>query len=176
MSGTITFNFDVRKFVHAAAWLVERRPETTRMKLAKLLRFADRDHLLVCGRPVPGDRYIRMEFGPVPSQACNIMKHDERVAAQDQALFDHYLDVRGNHIIFRMPANPDCLSETDFEILEGVLTKYGPVTPAHLSRLSHCEPAWQSAALNSTIDLSLLLQTTTQSGNWSGKIRSCAVR
>jgi len=63
------------------------------MKLSKLLYFVDKEHLLSYGRTVIGDRYIKMEFGPVPSSGYNLMKHDDRVSAEDQTLFDHHLNV-----------------------------------------------------------------------------------
>ena len=60
MSRRIAFEFDVEKFVNASVYLVERCPEVTKMKLAKLLYFADKEHLLAYGRTITGDRYIKM--------------------------------------------------------------------------------------------------------------------
>src|SRR5260370_40593805 len=78
----ISSAFTVQKFVNAAAYL-PRQCEVTKMKLAKLLYFSDKSHLLTYARPIIGDRYIKMDFGPVPSQAYNLMKHDERALAED---------------------------------------------------------------------------------------------
>src|SRR5437867_554195 len=138
----IKFDFDVQKFVHAAAYLVERCPaDVTKMKLAKLLYFADKKHLLTYGRPVIGDRYIKMEWGPVPSQGYNLMKHDERALSEDQDLFDRHLEVKGNDITLKAPADSSYLSETDREALDEIISKYGRFTPAQLSKLSHHEPS-----------------------------------
>jgi uncharacterized phage-associated protein len=151
----ITFSFDVRKFVNASAYLVERCPEVTKMKLSKLLYFVDKEHLLSYGRTVIGDRYIKMEFGPVPSSGYNLMKHDDRVSVEDQTLFDHHLNVCGNDITLKAPASLRHLSETDREALDVAVTKYGNLTPAQLSKISHREPAWRNAEMNAEMDYRL---------------------
>jgi uncharacterized phage-associated protein len=156
MSRRVTFDFDALKFVNASAYLVERCPEVTKMKLAKLLYFADKEHLLSYGRPVTGDRYIRMEFGPVPSSGYNLMKHDDRASVEDQALFDRHLNVDGNDVILKAQANLRHLSETDREVLDAVVSKYANLTPAQLSKISHREPAWHNAEMNAEMDYRLL--------------------
>ncbi|MSV35723.1 MAG: DUF4065 domain-containing protein [Bryobacterales bacterium] len=163
MSRRINFDFDVSKFVNASAYLVERCPEVTKMKLAKLLYFADKAHLLVYGRPVIGDRYIKMEYGPVPSCGYNLIKRDERASREDQSLFDHYMDVNGNDITLKASANLNHLSETDREVLDDVAARYGSLTPAQLSKLSHREPAWQNAEMNSEMDYRLLFANNAES-------------
>ena len=153
----ITFSFDALKFANAAAYLAGRCSDLTRMKLSKLLFFADKAHLLWYGRPVIGDRYIKMEFGPVPSSAYNLMKRDDRATAEDQEVFDRFLLVDGNDIKAKMPPDLNYLSETDVEALDYVLNQYGHLTPAQLSKLSHNEPAWREAGMNGDMDYRLLL-------------------
>lgn len=155
MSRRISFDFDARRFVNAAAYLVERCPEVTKMKLSKLLYFADKQHLLSYGKPIIGDRYVKMEFGPVPSSGYDLMKHDERALVEDQALFDHHLHVDGNEISLKVKANLRALSETDKEALDSVISTYGDLTPAQLSKLSHREPAWVNAEMNADMDYRL---------------------
>jgi len=155
MSRRIAFDFDVQRFVHATAYLVERCGEATKMKLAKLLYYADKEHLLAYGRPVTGDRYIKMDFGPVPSCGYNLMKHDDRASVEDQVLFDRYLSVLDNDIILKAPPDPRYLSETDREVLDHVVASYGRLTPALLSKLSHREPAWKAAEMNREMDYRL---------------------
>ncbi len=157
MSRQLDFVFDVQKFVNATAYLAAHCQDFTRMKLAKLLYFADKEHLRSYGRPIIGDRYVKMEYGPVPSKAYDMIKHDERVDVEDQGLFDRHFEVVGNDIRLRAQANLAYLSETDREALDDVLAKYGHLTPIQLSKLSHREPAWQKATMNSWMDYRLLL-------------------
>jgi uncharacterized phage-associated protein len=81
-------SFDPLKFANAAAYLAGRCSDLTKMKVSKLLFFADKAHLLCYGRTVIGDRYIKMEFGPIPFSAYNLMKRDDRATAEDQEVFD----------------------------------------------------------------------------------------
>lgn len=155
MSRRITFDFDARRFVNAAAYIVGRCPEITKMKLSKLLYFADKEHLLTYGKPIIGDRYVKMEFGPVPSCGYNLMKHDERSSVEDQAMFDHHLCVDGNDITLKVPANLRAISESDREALDDVISKYGHLTPDQLSKISHHEPAWVNADMNAEMDYRL---------------------
>lgn len=122
------------KFVNAASYVASKCPDTTKMKLCKLLFFADKEHLLNYGRPIIGDRYIKMEFGPVPSMAYNLMKHDERAAVHDQELFDERLDVQVNRIVPKTEPDLRYLSESEVEALDSVITKYGHLTPGSVEQ------------------------------------------
>src|SRR6266849_2457700 len=70
----ITFNFKLEKLVHALAYFSKNGVRNlTKLKAAKLLYFADREHLLRHGRPILGDVYFCLPYGPVPSLALNEM-------------------------------------------------------------------------------------------------------
>src|SRR5258708_40106519 len=72
--GDITFSFSLDKLIHAIALFCGRRiDDLTKLKVAKLLYFADKKHLLEHGTPILGDVYWCMDFGPVPSFAMNEM-------------------------------------------------------------------------------------------------------
>jgi len=153
MSRRLAFDFDVERFVAATSFLVEKCPEVTKIKLFKLLYFADKRHLLTYGRPIIGDRYIKMDHGPVPSKGYNLVKRDERANAEDQELFDAYVTVQGNDLKTVNPPNLAYLSETEIEVLDEVVREYGLLTAGQLSKLSHRDPAWMNAELNSDMDL-----------------------
>lgn len=155
MSRRLTFNFDVDKFVNAAAYLVERCPEVTKMKLFKLLYYADKEHLLTYGRPIIGDRYIKMEWGPVPSRGYNIVKHDDRASSEESELFDGYIGVQGKDLFVKTTPNLDYLSESDIEALDATIQRYGRLTACQLSNLSHREAAWSKAEPSADLDYRL---------------------
>src|ERR1700682_5712762 len=70
----LTFQFDLEKLVQAIAYFsVNGIPGLTKLKIAKLLYFADKQHLLEFGRPIIGDVYFCMDLGPVPSLSLNEM-------------------------------------------------------------------------------------------------------
>src|SRR5229473_2927158 len=72
--GDIKFEFNLDKLIHAIAFFCAKGiQDLTKLKVAKLLYFADKKHLLEHGEPILGDTYFCMQFGPVPSFALNEM-------------------------------------------------------------------------------------------------------
>ena len=68
------FNFNESKTVEFLVFIAARWPGITPFFVAKVLFFADRDHLRAYGRPVTGDVYIAMPDGPVPSHVYDMVK------------------------------------------------------------------------------------------------------
>jgi uncharacterized phage-associated protein len=160
----LSFRFAPYKFVSAVTYLANRCGETTKMKIAKLLYFADKEHLLDYGRPVIGDKYIKMEWGPVPSKGYNLMKHDDRASVDDQSLFDEYIEVSGKLLTAKQAADERHLSDSDKEALDSVIAKYGHLTPKQLSDLSHREVAWKGAQMNGEMDYRLFFTSQEDQG------------
>ena len=77
----IRFNFDEAKTVEAVVLVAQRWPGITPFFLAKVLFFADRDHLRAYRRPVTGDSYIAMDAGPVPSRVYDMVKDNLDLSA-----------------------------------------------------------------------------------------------
>ena len=70
----ISFEFTLSKLIAAIAYFADQKlPLLDKLKTAKLLYFADKEHLLKHGRPILGDVYFCMEHGPVPSYSKNII-------------------------------------------------------------------------------------------------------
>ena len=55
-------------------YVASKLQETTFHRIVKLLYFADKLHLERYGRFITGDRYIAMEYGPVPSNVYDMLK------------------------------------------------------------------------------------------------------
>src|SRR5258706_5031900 len=93
------FKFSLTKFIQAIVFLSRSGvSDLTKLKAAKLLYFADKEHLLRYGRPIIGDVYYALNLGPLPSQADDFL--DEIEAANvagpttpEQIEFLRYLDV-----------------------------------------------------------------------------------
>jgi len=153
MKRPIRFQFDPEKLVHALAYFAEQGVEDLgKMKAVKLLFIADKYHLIKYGRPVLGDQYACMEYGPVPSFSYNVI-NDALAGDVDSAVsktFTNYLQVRpgaNGHPTFSAVKSPDMdvFSESDVEALRYALASAGGKTAAQLSRESHLEPAWLRA-------------------------------
>jgi uncharacterized phage-associated protein len=107
-------------------------------KTFKILYFADQKHLLEYGRPIIGDTYVKMTFGPVPSFIRNVV--DGNIAD-----YDNTVEVYNNHYIrpLREP-NIDFLSETDLECLTDSIEENKGKTFSQLTTKSH-DLAWNNA-------------------------------
>lgn len=151
----IRFRFAPEKLVQALAFFADRGVrDLDKMKAAKLLFHADKYHLLTYGRPVIGDQYACMEYGPVPSAALNVMNDlvadDPHFPPVAKDLFDEYLTVErlfGKYPVFRAIKSPDLdvFSDSDIEALEFARTNHGAKSAWELSEESHDEPSWKLA-------------------------------
>jgi uncharacterized phage-associated protein len=131
----IRFAYDPVRASHAARWLLSRHEgKLDRIKLIKLIFFADRLHLARYGRPIVGGRYCAMEHGPVASDFYNAIK--------DNAL-DGTLPEEGTpRVEGTRKADEDFLSESDIEILRVVNDTYGPLDGWRLRDLTHETKSW----------------------------------
>jgi uncharacterized phage-associated protein len=155
-SGRIAFSFHPEKVVQALVYFSERGVRNlTKLKAAKLLFFADKYHLLKYGRPVVGDRYVCMNYGPVPSEALSLMNDAlSPVEVEDPARdeFRNHLRIidRGfwgkldfPHFAARGATNREVFSPSDFEALDFVVREYGPKSARVLVDLTHEEEAFK---------------------------------
>ncbi|HSY52167.1 MAG TPA: Panacea domain-containing protein [Thermoanaerobaculia bacterium] len=152
----IRFRFAPEKLVQALVFFARRGVrDLDKMKAAKLLFHADKYHLLKYGRPVIGDQYACMEYGPVPSASLNVMNdvvaHDKHFRPLAKDLFDEYLTVEKSmfrkYPVFRARKDPDLdvFSESDIEALDYARKNYGSKPAWKLSEQSHDEPSWRLA-------------------------------
>ena len=115
------------------------------MKCAKLLYFADRQHLLEYGRPIIGDDYHVMKDGPIPTAGLTQIQDalSRNPKGVHDAAFDEYLRVarpvwrRYPH--FELAKEPDLgvFSDSDLAILEDVAKRLGGMTAWKLRELAH---------------------------------------
>jgi uncharacterized phage-associated protein len=151
----LTFEFNPAKLVQSIAYFSQAGlPQLTKLKIAKLLYFADKEHLLEHGRPIIGDVYWCMDFGPVPSFAMNEMSAaigGSEVAVSgdsDASLFARVLSVRKflyPHPRFEVKDgafDPSVFSDSEQSALRYTANVYGYKTAAELVDLTHKEPTW----------------------------------
>jgi uncharacterized phage-associated protein len=150
--GDIKFEFSLDKLIHAIAFFFESGiQDLTKLKVAKLLYFADKTHLLEYGRPILGDVYFCMEFGPVPSFALNEMSEAiQRSEVADEESSDYgkmnqMLRVKKPlfggypHFEARHPFDSSVFAESELGVLKSVVEQYGPKTARDLVDLTHEE-------------------------------------
>jgi uncharacterized phage-associated protein len=71
------FVFNERKAAQMAAHLLDLSGRSMKyLQLMKLMYLADRTALLEKGRPISGDRYVSMKFGPVLSEVLDLLRDE----------------------------------------------------------------------------------------------------
>jgi uncharacterized phage-associated protein len=145
------FDFNEAKVVEVVTMAAHAWRGITPFYLAKVLFFADRDHLRAYGRPVTGDRYIAMASGPVPSRVYDIVRGNLDYFG-DPAAIAEAVRVDRNERWARVYAtrepNLDLLSETDVAALHASIEFCRGKSVRALSELTHQEPAWAEAPAN----------------------------
>jgi hypothetical protein len=156
----IRFQFNESKALEALVFIAQRWPGITPFFLAKVLFFADRDHLRAFGRPVLGDNYIAMDDGPVPSRVYDIVKGNIDFFGDPGAIKSALrVDRAAQYAQVFSNRDPDIeqFSETDIAALSESIEFCRSKGYRYLSDLTHKEPAWFKAAPNSLMDLELLV-------------------
>ncbi len=140
----IKYRFNAVKALNAILWLADRKPHITLHMIAKVLFYADKAHLNAFGRPIIGDEYTAMRYGPVPSGVYDILKKDpfylEAIGA------DGYpFEVRGPYVEGKEKPDMSVFSDSDIEALETALTENRDLSFMALTEKSHKDPAWDRA-------------------------------
>jgi len=131
MPTAIRFPYDRERAANAVLWLLGRHNGTLeKLKLVKLVFYADRAHLAKYGRPITGGRYSAMPHGPVASSLYDDLKswvNDVHAPVR----------IKGNHVIARKQLDVESLSESDVEILTQIDREYGSLSAFTLSAMTH---------------------------------------
>lgn len=156
--GDIKFEFNLDKLIHAIAFFFAQGiSDLTKLKVAKLLYFADKKHLLEHGTPILGDVYFCMDYGPVPSFALNEMsdaieRSGLRDGESDYTKMGKVLRVRRpglfssqRHPRFEAKCAYDSgvFSDSELMVLAHTAKHYGGNTAYQLVELTHQEPTWK---------------------------------
>lgn len=156
--GDIKFDFSLDKLIHSIAFFSGRGiADLTKLKVAKLLYFADKKHLLEYGRPILGDVYWCMNLGPVPSFALNEMSeaiNRSEVSKDEDSDYNQMSKVLKVKRSFfspypwfeaRLKFDASVFSEAEIYTLDSVATQYGERTARQLVDLTHEDPTWKVA-------------------------------
>lgn len=127
---SISFKYDKAKATQVILWLLHRHGIMDKLRIVKLIFFADREHLARYGRPITGGTYVAMPHGPVSSELLN---HINQISCEKNAPF--VLDK--TKLSPKQLVDEDYLSESDIEILEDTNKKYGSYGPWTLRNMTH---------------------------------------
>jgi uncharacterized phage-associated protein len=152
----IRFTFNPAKFVNAVAWLATECPHCTKMKICKLLYFADKEHLLQYGRPIIGDTYYKLKDGPIPTKGLNVLRGQSGPATD--ALLREFVDVGAWAVTPKKAADLSVFSKSDLRVLNHIKETLGALTAYQLRDLSHEEQAYKASEMHEAMDFELIVK------------------
>jgi len=147
-------NFNVEKALNAVIYITKHLRRKDFHKIFKILYFSDREHLINYGRAITGDVYIKMEYGPVPSNLYDIFKSVRGDSYfKDNGQFSQYFSVVGRDII-KPNKNEDLteLSKSDIKHIDDAIRIYGEMSMKEITDKSH-DYAWINTLPNCEMDL-----------------------
>lgn len=100
-------------------------------KTYKILYFADQKHLSRYGRPIIGDSYVKMDYGPVPSFTANVVNEEIQGLEEVTAVYGSYF------IKSVQEVDVEYLSESDMECLNESIDENKDLTFPQLTNKSH---------------------------------------
>jgi uncharacterized phage-associated protein len=133
------FNLHKEKAVNSLLFVINNLKKADTHKTYKILYFADQKHLLKYGRPIFGDSYVKMNYGPVPSFIKNVV--DENIDGLEEvvAKYNRY------YIKSLAELNLDYLSESDIECLNAAINENKNLDFDTLTHKSH-DSAYQKSS------------------------------
>lgn len=140
-----SIEFDYKKATQALNFLACESPEQkiNKMQAIKLVWIADRYHLRKYGRPITGDDYVAMNYGPVASTVKDIAEKSGFLATEERSYANEYID-KLNQYTIKCAQSPDLrvFSKTDLEALQFALDNFGNQDQYKLAKFSHQYPEW----------------------------------
>jgi len=162
----IRFKANPEKIIETITWIAKRLPSNDRYTILKTLFYADKYHLQRYGRPVTGDTYIKMNYGPVASFAYDIIKRNDNlplaVLTAADAAFDNVPN-SGKYppIEAKRPPDMEWFSGTDIECLEEAAAHCSDKDFDTLKGATHEEAAWLAASMHGEMDFALFIDNNT---------------
>jgi len=144
------FKLNKNKSIEALLFVCNHLESADKHKISKILYYADKKHLDKYGRLITGDRYIKMDHGPVPSWIYDVIKHN----ADNQQI----LQVNGFNVKALRKPKLEELSESDIECLKKSIEEHGSKNFLQLREESHDE-TWESGSMNKKFNKDQFLKT-----------------
>ena len=132
------FDIDKSKAINSKLFVLNQlgAEKSDAHKVFKILYFADQKHLVNYGRPITGDTYVKMQYGPVPSFLRNVSDGNEKEGLINKTN-KHFLTTSYQY-------DEEDLSESEIECLNEAIAENKDISFKKLTEKSH-DSAWQNA-------------------------------
>ena len=153
----VRFQFNRSKAIAALLFLASEQPKRIRnfdrYKAAKLLFLADKHHLVRYGRPITGDYYKALQWGPIPQIVLDTLSELESgtfrsltaTAASEVLEFKSLPGHDHPCLVAKAKLDTRELSPSDLEVLNYVADRFGQASFDELYHVTHDTPAYQKA-------------------------------
>jgi len=133
--------------VQAIHFILKNFGEMDKLKIVKLIYFADKRQLIFAARTITGDNYVAMRHGPAGSMVLNILNRNTEYLEQEQLDFiDRYIRQveagADNYKSAGYDMSYDQLAETDRKALKIVCEKFKHADKWAVVSLTHKYPEW----------------------------------
>lgn len=168
-------HFDRDKALEVILFIAQNQQGATLHSISKMLYLSDKLHLQEYGRLICGDRYIAMEYGPVPSAIYDMMKvaagRESIDVDWDEIILDSMQVVRGRDVVPKRDCNTDMLAESEVECIKSVIAQYGRKSFGELTDITH-DSAWNATDENQPISLDSIVSTLPNAAEVAGYLHA----
>lgn len=152
------------KYREVILFFLEHIPRETmgKLKLMKLLYYADFDHFEQHRKPLLGETYLRWDNGPMPKRAETMLKSMQAaklIAVEPEKLPTPYRD-REVYLPHRK-FNPKRFTPEEIETLHHVAEKWQRHTGTEMRNASHGDPPWVATPKDKVIEYNLVFYRNT---------------
>lgn len=140
------FNFFYKKAAQAINFFsLKNNGEINKLRVLKLVYFADRYHLRKYGRPITNDQYWAMKFGPVASGVKDLFELDSVSHEERHYSVKFFKPGTKEHTVQSIaPVENDVFSQSDLEALDFSWQTFGH--SPQIVETTHAYPEWQRHA------------------------------
>lgn len=153
----LTVSIDKDKTLQSLVYICANSPRTDLIHILKILYFAEQYHLQNFGRLICGNTYARMQYGPVPSEAYDILKAiddrpDNYFATTNPILIEKArmmirVEKPNQYPCFYPTTKPDetIFSKSDIKSFDWAIREVGNLSFEQLKEKSH-DQLWKIAS------------------------------
>lgn len=146
----LDFKPNLNKIVELLLRLAHVRPGADKHQAVQFFYLADKEHLTSYGRPITSDAYYALDYGPVASNAMDLLERDPvtlRKAGIEDLPFRTEIGSR-NILYIREPyrdVDESVFSKSDLRVFDGIVERYGKLTFDELYNITHRHSAYNRA-------------------------------
>jgi uncharacterized phage-associated protein len=150
---TLQFRPKFDKIIEFMLYLAHMRPNADKYQVVKLMYLADREHLNIYGRPITFEQYAALPFGPVASNAMDLMEHDKftfRKAGIKSLPFEiakKIIDTKEVECLSTplRDIDVDIFSKSDIRVINDTIERFGDKSFDELFNITHEHAAYKRA-------------------------------